>query len=242
MILGVIPARFASTRFPGKPLVEIAGISMIRRVYEQALKSERLNKVVVATDDERIMEHVRAFGGAVSMTRPEHPSGTDRCAEVSEAFPEAEWVVNIQGDEPFIQPQQIDLLIETLLAPDSPGIATLAKKIESVEALDNPNIVKTVLSSTGEALYFSRFAIPYMRGVPASQRLERHDFYKHIGLYGFRKTILQQITALSPAALEKAESLEQLRWLENGYRIAVRITDMETIGIDTPEDLAKLTL
>lgn len=242
MILGVIPARFASTRFPGKPLVEIAGISMIRRVYEQALKSERLNKVVVATDDERIMEHVRAFGGAVSMTRPEHPSGTDRCAEVSEAFPEAEWVINIQGDEPFIQPQQIDLLIETLLAPDSPGIATLAKKIESVEALDNPNIVKTVLSSTGEALYFSRFAIPYMRGVPAAQRLEHHDFYKHIGLYGFRKTILQQITALSPAALEKAESLEQLRWLENGYRIAVRTTDMETIGIDTPEDLAKLTL
>lgn len=242
MILGVIPARFASTRFPGKPLVEIGGRSMIQRVYEQALKSERLNKVVVATDDERIFEHVRAFGGEVSMTRPEHPSGTDRCAEISKAFPEAEWVVNIQGDEPFIQPQQIDLLIDTLLAPGSPGIATLAKKIESVEALDNPNIVKTVLSSTGEALYFSRFAIPYMRGVPAEQRLERHDFYKHIGLYGFHKTILQQITALAPATLEKAESLEQLRWLENGYRIAVRITDMETIGIDTPEDLEKLAL
>lgn len=242
MILGVIPARFASTRFPGKPLVEIAGKSMIQRVYEQALQSKHLNTVVVATDDERIREHVQAFGGEVHMTSPEHPSGTDRCAEVAAAFPDAAWVVNIQGDEPFIQPQQIDLLIDTLLTPTSPGIATLAKKIEALEALDNPNIVKAVFSHIGEALYFSRYAIPYMRGIAPEERLKHHNFYKHIGLYGFNKTILHQITVLSPAALEKAESLEQLRWLENGYRIAVQITDMETIGIDTPEDLAKLAL
>ena len=240
MILGVIPARFASTRFPGKPLTDIRGKSMIRRVYEQALLSEHLDKVVVATDDERIYEHVRMFGGEVLMTRPEHISGTDRCAEVAGHFPGAEFVINIQGDEPFIQPQQIDLLINTLLEQQEAGIATLAKKIEQPEALDNPNIVKAVISQSGEALYFSRFPIPFLRGVPPENRLEHHHFYKHIGLYGFRNDILRQITALSPTPLERAESLEQLRWLEHGYRIAVRITELETIGIDTPEDLAKV--
>ncbi|HOY04385.1 MAG TPA: 3-deoxy-manno-octulosonate cytidylyltransferase [Saprospiraceae bacterium] len=240
MILGVIPARFASTRFPGKPLADIRGKSMIRRVYEQALLSRHLDKVVVATDDERIYDHVRMFGGEVLMTRPEHPSGTDRCAEVGGHFPEAEFVINIQGDEPFIQPQQIDLLIDTLLGRKQAGIATLVKKIEQTEALDNQNIVKAVISQSGEALYFSRFPIPFLRGVLPENRLEHHVFYKHIGLYGFRHDILRQITTLSPTPLERAESLEQLRWLEHGYRIAVRITELETIGIDTPEDLEKV--
>jgi 3-deoxy-manno-octulosonate cytidylyltransferase (CMP-KDO synthetase) len=240
MILGVIPARFASTRFPGKPLVDIGGKSMIRRVYEQALLSERLTNVVVATDDERIFEHVRMFGGAVQMTRPDHISGTDRCAEVAGHFPEANFVVNIQGDEPFIQPQQIDLLVDTLLAQQHHSIATLAKKIEDFQALDNPNIVKVALTVTGEALYFSRHPIPFLRGAEPENRLAQHTFYKHIGLYGFQRETLQRLTSLAPTPLERAESLEQLRWLEHGYRIAVGITEMETRGIDTPEDLLAL--
>lgn len=238
-ILGVIPARFASTRFPGKPLVDIGGKSMIRRVYEQALLSERLTNVVVATDDERIFEHVRMFGGTVRMTRSDHPSGTDRCAEVADHFPEADYVVNIQGDEPFIQPQQIDLLVDTLLRQQHLSIATLAKKIEQQEALDNPNIVKVVCSRAGQALYFSRFPIPFLRGVDPENRLSQHTFYKHIGLYGFQLKTLRQLTALAPTPLEHAESLEQLRWLEHGFRIAVQITEMETRGIDTPEDLER---
>lgn len=239
-ILGVIPARYASTRFPGKPLVDIGGKSMIRRVYEQALLSKKLTKVVVATDDERIFEHVHSFGGEVQMTRADHPSGTDRCAEVARQFPEMEFVVNIQGDEPFIQPEQIDLLIDTLTAQQQLSIATLAKKIESADALDNPNIVKVVLAQSGQALYFSRFPIPFMRGMAQEDRLQQHHFYKHIGLYGFKKEMLFQLTALSPTPLERAESLEQLRWLENGFGVAVGITEMETRGIDTPEDLLEV--
>lgn len=185
---------------------------------------------------------MRMFGAEVLMTRPDHPSGTDRCAEVAIHFPDAELVVNIQGDEPFIQPQQIDLLIGALLEQKHAGIATLAKKIEHPEALDNSNIVKMVISQTGEALYFSRFPIPFLRSVEPENRLSKHVFYKHIGLYGFRKAVLQQITALSPTPLEQAESLEQLRWLEHGHRIAVRITEMETVGIDTPEDLQKMDI
>ncbi len=239
MILGVIPARFASTRFPGKPLADIGGKSMIRRVYEQAVLSELTDRVVVATDDERIYEHVRMFGAEVLLTRPDHPSGTDRCAEVAEHFPDAQYVLNIQGDEPFIQPQQIDLLAHTLLEQTQSGIATLAKIIEQAEALDNPNIVKVVLSQSGEALYFSRYAIPFLRGATSENRLAQHTFYKHIGLYGFRRETLLHITALSPTPLECAESLEQLRWLEHGFRIAVRLTDMETMGVDTPEDILR---
>lgn len=240
MILGVIPARFASTRFPGKPLADIRGKTMIQRVYEQAVLSKLIQKIVVATDDERIYAHVRMFGGEVMLTRAEHPSGTDRCAEVAEQYPEARYILNIQGDEPFIQPEQIDLLASTLTEKTQTGIATLAKKIELAEALDNPNTVKVVLSQTGEALYFSRYPIPFLRGTAPENRLSQHTFYKHIGLYGFRREILQQITALAPTPLERAESLEQLRWLEHGYRIAVQITDMETIGVDTPEDLLRL--
>ncbi|MCC6282275.1 MAG: 3-deoxy-manno-octulosonate cytidylyltransferase [Saprospiraceae bacterium] len=240
MILGVIPARFASTRFPGKPLADIGGKTMIQRVYEQAVLSKQLQKVVVATDDQRIYAHVRMFGGEVMLTRADHPSGTDRCAEVAEQYPDARFILNIQGDEPFIQPEQIDLLALTLIEQTQTGIATLAKKIEQVEALDNPNIVKVVVSQTGEALYFSRYAIPFLRGAAPENRLGQHTFYKHIGLYGFQRETLQRITALSPTPLERAESLEQLRWLEHGFRIAVRFTEMETIGVDTPEDLKKL--
>lgn len=240
MILGVIPARFASTRFPGKPLADIGGKTMIQRVYEQAALSKQLQKVVVATDDQRIYAHVRMFGGEVMLTRADHPSGTDRCAEVAEQYPDARFILNIQGDEPFIQPEQIDLLALTLIEQTQTGIATLAKKIEQAEALDNPNIVKVVVSQTGEALYFSRYAIPFLRGTAPENRLTQHTFYKHIGLYGFQRETLQRITALSPTQLERAESLEQLRWLEHGFRIAVRFTEMETIGVDTPEDLKKL--
>jgi len=241
MILGIIPARFASTRFPGKPLVDINGKTMIRRVYEQADKSAGVDRVVVATDDERIFEHVRAFGGTVMYTRSEHPSGTDRCAEVARKFPEASIILNIQGDEPFIQPQQIELLIQTLERSPRLSIATLAKKIDHQEDLFNPNVVKTVFSAKQGALYFSRQAIPFLRGVdPVNWLSSPQGFYKHIGLYGFRRSALLRVARLHPTPLERAESLEQLRWLENGLRIAVGITDMETVGIDTPEDLLRL--
>ena len=240
MILGIIPARYASTRFPGKPLVDIRGKSMIRRVFEQAAQAKRLDEVVVATDDERIFEHVRGFGGKALMTRSEHPSGTDRCAEVVAHFPAATFLLNIQGDEPFVQPEQIDLLADTLTQHPLCTLATLAKRIADPEALLNPNVVKVVFSETAGAIYFSRHPIPYLRGVDPSQWLEQHPFYKHIGLYGYRRDTLLELARLSPSPLEQAESLEQLRWLENGYRIAVGITALETVGIDTPEDLARL--
>lgn len=240
MVLGIIPARFASTRFPGKPLVLIHGKSMIQRVYEQVEQARRVNRVVVATDDTRIYEHVRSFGGEVLLTRADHPSGTDRCAEVAQQFPEAEWVLNIQGDEPFIQPEQIDLLAETLSQSARFSIATLAKQIEQPEQLHNPNVVKVVFSRRFSALYFSRHPIPYLRNHPASDWLAHHAFYKHIGLYGFSRKTLLRVALLRPTPLEQAESLEQLRWLEHGYRIAVGVTTRETAGIDTPEDLERV--
>ena len=242
MLLAVIPARFASTRFPGKPLVDIDGKTMIRRVYEQVLKSTKVDQAVVATDDPRIFDHVSGFGGAVLMTRPDHPSGTDRCAEVARHFPEAEFVLNVQGDEPFIQPEQIDLLAGTLMADTQFAIATLAKKLDNSDMLFNPNVVKVVFSEKNGAIYFSRQAIPFLRGVEPGAWLDRQAYYKHIGLYGFRRSALMQIAELSPTPLERAESLEQLRWLENGLRIAVGVTTLETIGIDSPEDLEKISL
>jgi len=242
MILGIIPARWASTRFPGKPLVDIAGKSMIRRVYEQAEKAQLVQKVVVATDDLRILEHVRTFGGTVVLTRADHPSGTDRCAEVAKAFPEADLILNIQGDEPFVQPEQIDLLAQTLLQRPRFPIATLAKRIEQAETLFNPNAVKVVFSPKHGAVYFSRHPIPFVRDAPPEHWLERQAFYKHIGLYAFRRSALLRISRLHPTPLERAESLEQLRWLENGLRIAVGITELETIGIDSPDDLKKVLL
>jgi 3-deoxy-manno-octulosonate cytidylyltransferase (CMP-KDO synthetase) len=240
MHLGIIPARFASTRFPGKPLTDIAGKSMIRRVYEQACQAKSLDKVVVATDDDRIFEHVESFGGAVMRTRADHPSGTDRCAEVARRFPGAQLILNIQGDEPFIQPEQIDLLTETLLRQSRFSIATLAKQIDDPALLQNPNLVKVVFSEKQGALYFSRHPIPFLRGTPPEHWLEHHTYYKHIGLYGFRRQALLRVARLAPTALERAESLEQLRWLEHGIRIAVGITEWETVGIDTPADLLRL--
>lgn len=239
-VLGIIPARYASTRFPGKPLVEIQGKTMIQRVYEQAKKACSLERVVVATDDERIFSHVKSFGGEVVMTAATHQSGTDRCEEVivkeTEQFDIA---VNIQGDEPFIQPGQIDLL--TSVFSNRPArIATLVKKIANVEELKNINSPKVVINLHGEAVYFSRTPIPFNRNIPIEQWLLHQNYYKHIGMYAYNTGTLREITQLPLSALERTEALEQLRWIENGYKIHVEITDTETIAIDTPEDLNKL--
>lgn len=238
-ILGVIPARFASTRFPGKPLIDIDGKSMIQRVYEQALKAEKLDEAVVATDDERILLHVRSFGGRAILTADTHQSGTDRCAEVAEKLPGFDIIVNIQGDEPFIDPRQIDLVCTCFADPDT-ELATLVKKVVTDEELFNPNSPKVVLNKNSEAIYFSRATIPYVRGKESSDWLEAHSFYKHIGIYGYRIDTLKAITQLPVSILEKTEALEQLRWLENGYRIKVAVTDIETSAVDTPEDLQKV--
>jgi 3-deoxy-manno-octulosonate cytidylyltransferase (CMP-KDO synthetase) len=235
-ILGIIPARYASTRFPAKPLADMGGKSMIRRVYEQAKKSKSLSKVVVATDHEEIYNHVIDFGGDVCMTSTHHASGTDRCYEVlSKENSSFDYVINIQGDEPFIAPGQIDLLASLL--DGTTELATLIKKIDSVEQLFNPNLVKAVVNKNAEALYFSRSPIPYLRNMEQAEWVTHHHYYKHIGMYAYRNDVLEKITRLEISTLEKAESLEQLRWLENGYKIKVKETSIETMGIDTPEDL-----
>ncbi len=237
-ILGLIPARYASTRFPAKPLVDIGGKSMIQRVYEQAKKSTHLSKVVVATDHPEIYNHVKGFGGDVCMTREDHISGTDRCYEALTLQSEShEYIINIQGDEPFIQPDQIDLLAAVLTGKTE--IATLIKAIDQTEQLFNPNLVKAVIGKNCEALYFSRSPIPYLRNVKESDWVTYHTFFKHIGMYAYRSDILTELTKLHPSALEKAESLEQLRWLENGFEILAVETSTESFGIDTPEDLVK---
>lgn len=234
-ILGVIPARYASTRFPGKPLVMIEGKSMIRRVVEQVQKAIVVNRLIVATDDERIANHVSEFA-EVRMTSPNHPSGTDRCHEVLQQTGEAfDYVINIQGDEPFIDPVQIKLL--SGLLDGQTQLATLAKRLEDPEAIRNPNVVKVVMTAAGKALYFSRSPIPFGRGLEPDQWAQSHHYYKHIGMYAYRSDVLSEITALPPSRLELAESLEQLRWLENGYSIQVAVTELDTVGIDTPEDL-----
>jgi len=235
-ILGIIPARHASTRFPAKPLADLDGKSMIRRVYEQAKKSTSLAKVIVATDHEEIFDHVIAFGGEVCMTSAHHASGTDRCYEVlSKESSSFDYVINIQGDEPFIAPEQIDLLASLL--DGETELATLIKKIDSVEQLFNPNLVKAVVNKNSEALYFSRSPIPYFRNMEQAEWVTHHPYYKHIGMYAYRNDVLEKITRLEMSSLEKVESLEQLRWLENGFKIKVKETSMETLGIDTPEDL-----
>jgi 3-deoxy-manno-octulosonate cytidylyltransferase (CMP-KDO synthetase) len=238
-ILGIIPARFASTRFPGKPLVEIQGKSMIQRVYEQALKSGLLSDVIVATDDARIAEEVARFGGKFVITANTHISGTDRCAEVIAKSTTYDAVINIQGDEPYIDPLQIDLLASCFNDSDV-QIATLIKKISSPDDLFNENIPKVVLNDKDEAIYFSRQTIPFLRNVDKSDWLKNGTFYKHIGIYGYSVRALQHITTLIPSRLELAESLEQLRWVEAGYKIKTRITTIETVAIDTPEDLNKI--
>lgn len=242
MILAVIPARWASTRFPGKPLAEINGKTMIERVYAQVKQSQMINHVIVATDDERIYQHVRDFGGDAQMTRPDHPSGTDRCAEIAEENQDFDFIVNVQGDEPFIQPEQIDLLCKIMTDKIQFPITTLAKRITRQDVLNNPNVVKVAFSHISGALYFSRNPIPYLRDVPPEKWLKKHHYYKHIGIYGFDTDTLLQVSRLSPTPLEKAEKLEQLRWLEYGFRIGVGITEWETAGIDTPEDLLTLSV
>jgi 3-deoxy-manno-octulosonate cytidylyltransferase (CMP-KDO synthetase) len=237
----IIPARYSSTRFPGKPLVDIGGKTMIQRVYEQA--SKVLADVYVATDDQRIFDTVLAFGGKAIMTSDQHKSGTDRCYE---AFTKLEeWfdvVINVQGDEPFIQPEQIIELQKCFDEPET-QIATLAKKItekDGIQFLNNPNNPKLVINSRNEAMYFSRSVIPFIRGSETKDWISRHNYLKHVGIYAYRADILHDLTVLEQSPLEIAESLEQLRWLENGYRIMVVFTDVETVGIDTPEDLEKV--
>ena len=239
--IGIIPARYASTRFPGKPLADMNGKPMIRRVYEQV--KDELDAVWVATDDERIEQAVRNFGGNVIMTSDRHRSGTDRCYEAyTKVGGGYDIVINIQGDEPFIQPEQIRTL-KACFSDPAVEIATLVKPFDADDdfekALFNPNSPKVVLNKKGEAMYFSRSVIPYVRGKQYTEWLTVHTYYKHIGLYAYRAETLQAITGLEPSPLEKAESLEQLRWLENGYKIKAGITRQETIGIDTPEDMEK---
>ena len=238
-ILGIIPARYASTRFPGKPLVDIGGKSMIQRVYEQSKKCADLAEVLVATDDERIYDHVIKFGGKAIMTSSNHQSGTDRCAEVALQYPEYDTIINIQGDEPFIDPQQISILASCFKSADT-QIATLVKKVLTEQELLNTNSPKVLVNLLSEAIYFSRSPLPHIRGQEQQNWLNYYTYFKHIGIYGYRADVLQLITKLPVSSLEKAESLEQLRWIENGYCIKVAETELETFAVDTPEDLEKL--
>jgi len=239
-ILGIIPARYASTRFPAKALVDIGGKSMIQRVYEQASKATKLSQVIVATDDERISDHVLSLGGKVVMTSENHQSGTDRCYEaLLKTEGNYDYVINIQGDEPFISPEPIDNLANELNGLIE--LATLVKVIDSEDLLFNVNVPKAVLNVRREILYFSRQTIPYIRNYEKDQWLENHTFYKHIGIYAYRTDVLAALTKLPVSSLEKAEALEQLRWLENGYSIKAVITSDDSHGVDTPEDLDKVT-
>ena len=233
----IIPARYASTRFPGKPLALLGNKPVIQHVYEQT--SSVLSEVWVATDDDRIREAVEKFGGRVVMTRADHKSGTDRIEEAAEKTgTQADVVINIQGDEPFVQPSQIKTLMQ-LFDNAETQIGTLGKHFENIEAVNNPNSPKIVTDKQGFALYFSRSVIPYIRGAQDNEWLSHFPFLKHLGLYAYRREVLHEITQLPQSSLEIAESLEQLRWLENGYRIRVGLTDVETVGIDTPEDLQR---
>ena len=233
----IIPARYASTRFPGKPLALLGNKPVIQHVYEQA--SSVLSDVWVATDDDRIREAVEKFGGRIVMTRADHKSGTDRIEEAAEKTgTQADVVINIQGDEPFVQPSQIKTLMQ-LFDNAETQIGTLGKHFENIEAVNNPNSPKIVTDKQGFALYFSRSVIPYIRGAQDNEWLSHFPFLKHLGLYAYRREVLHEITQLPQSSLEIAESLEQLRWLENGYRIRVGLTDVETVGIDTPEDLQR---
>ena len=233
-ILGIIPARYGSTRFEGKPLALINGKMMIQRVYEQSCKADRLSEVVVATDDERIYNAVLGFGGKAVMTSTNHKSGTDRCREVVDKEGAGfEAVINIQGDEPYINPLQINQIAELISDKDTP-IASLCKPVHDAEELASPNAVKVVFDKNGKALYFSRFAIPYLRN-----KVER-TFYKHIGIYAYKTLTLREISALPQSGLELAESLEQLRWLENGYTVRMGVTEFESFSVDVPEDITKI--
>lgn len=236
MRLAVIPARYASTRFPGKPLADLAGQPLIRRVYLAVERAAVFDKIVVATDDTRIRDVVEEFGASCVMTASDHPSGTDRVAEAASHFSDASIVVNVQGDEPFVDREALQQL---LLAVDSANvdIATLATPIREEHVLLSPNAVKVTRDARDNALYFSRHAIPYLRDIPIGRWLQEGRHWQHVGIYAFRSGVLPELTTLPPADLELAESLEQLRWLAAGYRIRVAVTDQPAIGIDTPADL-----
>lgn len=243
--IAIIPARYASTRFPGKPLAELGGKPVIQRVYEQAVSV--LGEAYVATDDERIFNKVEEFGGRAVMTRTDHKSGTDRIEEAVEKISRYEnsgaryedsVIINVQGDEPFIQRSQIETLCQLFDDPQT-QIGTLGKRFDSIEAMENPNSPKIVTDVNGFALYFSRSVIPFIRGKEKSEWMQQYPFLKHLGIYAYRREVLAEITKLPQSPLEIAESLEQLRWLQNGYRIRVGETTVETVGIDTPEDLQR---
>lgn len=237
-VLGVIPARYGSSRFPGKPLIDLKGKSMIQRVYEGAKLSGLITEVIVATDDQRIYDEVLRFGGNVSMTDPDHPSGTDRCAEIALQHPEMDVVINIQGDEPLVDCRQLEQLIHAFIDVHV-QIATLGNRSISLDDLQNPNRIKIVVDKHHNALYFSRSPIPnfhHSKGEP----LSNYPYLRHIGLYAYRNSVLQELTKLEQTALERIESLEQLRWLYHGYKVTVVETEIETPNIDVPEDVEKV--
>jgi len=237
-VLGVIPARFGSSRFPGKPLIDLKGKTMIQRVYEGAKKSKLISELIVATDDVRILQEVERFGGKAELTSENHPSGTDRCAEVLSRNSDFDLVINIQGDEPLVDARQLDSLIE-VFSDSSVQIATLATENISQEDFHNPNRIKVVLDNSNNAIYFSRSAIPNFQNFSGNS-FEFYPFLRHIGLYAYRSEVLTQITKLEPTVLEKIESLEQLRWLYHEYKIRVVKTVIETPNIDVPADVDKV--
>ena len=235
--IAIIPARYASTRFPGKPLAVLGGKTVIQRVYEQAVSV--LPEAWVATDDERIFQAVEAFGGRAVMTRSDHRSGTDRIEEAAQKIgTDADVIINIQGDEPFVQASQLNTLMQLFVHTDT-QIGTLGKRFDSMDAVTNQNSPKIVCDKDGFALYFSRSVIPFVRGEEQATWLQHYPYLKHLGIYAYRREVLGEITKLPQSSLEIAESLEQLRWLQNGYRIRVGETNIETVGIDTPEDLQR---
>ncbi len=236
-ITAIIPARYASTRFPGKPLALLGGRPVIQHVYEKAVQT--LGEAYVATDDERIARVVEGFGGRAVMTSASHRSGTDRIEEAAEIIgTDADVIINIQGDEPFVDASQLKTL-QALFDDGETQIGTLGKRFDTMETTENPNSPKIACDRRGFALYFSRSVIPFVRGQERASWLEHYPFLKHLGLYAYQREVLREITQLPQSPLELAESLEQLRWLENGYRIRVGLTDVETVGIDTPEDLER---
>ncbi len=240
MIAGIIPARYASTRYPGKPLIDIQGKSMIQRVYEQAAQSKLLHKLVVATDDERILRHVQSFGGEAVMTSPDHANGTDRCLEALQQLgPDYTYVINIQGDEPFIDPQQIDELA-AILKDGTTELATQMIPVSNHEELFDTGEVKIVLNDNMEALYFSRMVIPFIKGVDEKEWHLHFNYHRHVGMYAYRRDVLEKISQIPVSSLEQAESLEQLRWLQSGFKIKCVPTRFESHCIDTPGDVEKV--
>lgn len=235
--LAIIPARYGSTRLPGKPLIKVRGKTIIQRVYERVVQAGQVDEVVVATDDVRIQNHVRKFGGLAVITRHDHPNGSSRCAEVAAMRSEFDYVLNIQGDEPLINPRQIDHLMEFIKEEKTREIATLVKKIDRADELDDSSVAKVVLAGDDRVLYFSRTAIPYVRNHPKNQWMDHFGFYKHVGIYAFKRNTLLSIGELQPSYLEHSEMLEQNNWLFHGYSVHAAITDIESIGIDTPDDL-----